>query len=96
MNFYDWLDKQPQPDKPRNPKELAPFVTLDDIPSPTPIITGVYGNQVLMVIPVHGLGVVTLRSDESDPDTGRQIFKGVGIFTQEQIKPTGREDKYAI
>lgn len=86
-----WNDKPRQlPEK----KSLAPLVTLDDIPSPTPPIVGsINPDEVICVLPVWGHGVLTMRArlDSGDPTTGVLSSNGISLFTNEEIKPTLRE-----
>jgi hypothetical protein len=88
---FSWTLHVPE----KEPKKLAELKTLDEMPSPTPIITSHIGEDgdVIQVIPVHGLGVVTLRASASDPDTGRLTFNGMGLFTSEEIRPAIRSEK---
>lgn len=89
-----------QSNAPREPKKLAEIKTLDEIPSPTPPITEYIGDagDVLCILPVHGLGVITLRAhvDDSDPETGRLRAHGVGIFTTDEIRPPVRSERDAL
>lgn len=67
-----------------NSRTLAELKTLDELPSPTPPITGYRCDdveKVIMVLPVHGLGVLTLTAE------------GVGLFTSEEIRPATRSEK---
>lgn len=43
------------------------------------------GRDLLWMMEVRGLGVLTMRAG-SDRETGRLVFNGVGIHTDEEIK----------
>jgi len=91
--WEQWNDK---PLQPANPKRLAPLVTLDDIPSPTPtIVDHINDEEILCVLPVWGLGVLTLRArlDSGNPNTGALSSHGVSLFTNAEIKPVLSEKK---
>jgi len=71
------------------PKEWAPI--KDYNPDRNPSYSAKFMNQhpdgdyVLMLLQVKGLGVITMRATESDVETGRFKFEGVGIFSKEDI-----------